>query len=141
MPVTRAGLAGPLMAYQAAGTGKQLGKRAAGRFGEDLAARWYEERGFEVVARNWRCALGELDVVVRKGGLVVFCEVKARSADRYGLPAEAVGPRKQLRARRLAAAWFAAEQARGRAAARGGPVRFDVASVLSGKMEVIEDAF
>jgi putative endonuclease len=127
--------------YQAPGTGHQLGNRAAGRFGEDLAARWYEAQGFRVVGRNWRCSLGELDIVARKGNLVVFCEVKARSAARYGLPAEAVGPLKQLRARKLAAAWFAAQQASGCAARRGGPVRFDVAAVVSGKLEVIEGAF
>jgi len=112
-------------------------------------AAWYQAHGYEVVSRNWACRGGELDIVARRGELHVFCEVKARSSDRFGLPAEAVGPLKQARVRRLAATWFAAQRevvvgqigqgvARRR---RRGPVRFDVASVLAGQVEVIEGAF
>lgn len=139
-----------------------MGRRAAGgaynervelgRAGEGLAVAWYEEHGYEVVARNWRCRAGELDVVARRGRLHVFCEVKSRSTDAFGVPAEAVGPAKQARMRRLAALWFAGQvdgqvggqvggqmggQMGGR---RGGPVRFDVACVLAGTLEVIEGA-
>ncbi len=80
---------------------------AVGRSGEDLAASWYESQGYEVVARNWRCREGELDIVARRARLVVFCEVKARTSEVFGLPAEAVGPVKQAKLRRLAALWFA----------------------------------
>lgn len=110
-------------------------RQARGRFGEDAAARWYTERGYSVLARNWRTPGGELDLVVGRGRLVVFCEVKARSSTAYGSPAEAVTPAKQLRLRRLAAAWLATTV--------GPPVevRFDVASVLGTRIEVIEGAF
>src|SRR5579872_3795991 len=74
---------------------------ALGRAGEDLAAAWYEARGYAVVARNWRSAGGEIDLVARRGRLVVIVEVKARSSDRFGHPAEAVMRDKQLRLRRL----------------------------------------
>ena len=128
-------------------TGPVLGKaggpakRALGKAGEELAAAWYDARGYEVLARNWSCRAGELDIVLRRGRLHVFCEVKARSSGAFGLPAEAVGPLKQARVRRLAALWFA-DRSRGAARARaGGPVRFDVASVLDGEVEVIEGAF
>ena len=107
-----------------------------GAFGEDAAARWYERAGYDVVGRNWRCAFGELDLVVRRGSLVVFCEVKTRSSDRFGTPAEAVTYRKRVRLRRLAAEWLA-----GREGVRGRQVRFDVAEVHGGTVEVIEDAF
>jgi putative endonuclease len=118
-----------------------LEPRALGRCGEDLAAGWYEAHGYEVLARNWRCRAGELDIVARRDRLVVFCEVKARTSEGFGLPAEAVGPVKQGRLRRLAALWFA-DQAGSRGGRRpGGPVRFDVASVLAGQVEVIEGAF
>ena len=70
----------------------------------------------------------------------MFCEVKARRSAAYGEPAEAVGPLKQLRGRRLAAAWFASRPPVA-GCRRGGPVRFDVASVLAGKVQVIEGAF
>ena len=79
--------------------------------GEGLAAEWYVEHGYDVVARNWRCREGEIDLVVAGHGAVVFCEVKARSSDRYGLPAEAVTPAKQRRLRQLAARFLAEDGA------------------------------
>lgn len=111
-------------------------RQALGRAGEELAAQWYEQHGYQVVARNWRCRQGELDVVARRGRLYVFCEVKARSSEAFGSPAEAVGRTKQARLRRLAAAWLAAD-------ASPGPhgVRFDVAAVLGGRLDMLEGAF
>jgi putative endonuclease len=106
-----------------------------GRSGEDLAAAWYTARGYDVVARNWRCPAGEIDLVARRGRVVVIVEVKARTSDRFGMPVEAVVAAKQARLRRLAAAWLA----EGRV--RGARVRFDVVSVLAGTVEVLEDAF
>jgi putative endonuclease len=123
--------------------GRASGRSALGRAGEDLAAGWYEAHGYEVLARNWRCREGELDIVARRDRLVVFCEVKARTSEAFGLPAEAVGPLKQARLRRLAALWYADQapaSGRGRQQS-GGPARFDVACVLGGAIEVIEGAF
>ena len=97
-------------------------RKALGKAGEDLAATWYEARGYEVLARNWSCRDGELDIVLRHGRLHVFCEVKARSSSAFGLPAEAVGPLKQARVRRLAALWFA-ELSRSDRGARSGRAR------------------
>ena len=98
-------------------------------------ARWYEARGATVVARNWRCREGELDLVVREpSGVLVFCEVKTRTTDRFGTPAEAVTRTKQLRLRRLALAWLAETGTRG-------AVRFDVAAVTGAEVTVIQAAF
>ena len=110
-------------------------RKAFGAYGEARAARWYADHGFEVADRNWRCPDGELDLVLRRGRLVVVCEVKARRTDAYGLPAEAVTPAKQRRIRRLAVAWLAAT------GTRGVDLRFDVASLLGNDLTVIEDAF
>jgi len=99
-------------------------------------AAWYAERGYEVLARNWRCSEGELDLVVRHGRTVVFCEVKTRSSAAFGAPVEAVTRAKQARLRRLAGCWLES----GRPARTSG-IRFDVASVLGGEIEVIEGAF
>ena len=110
-------------------------RQSLGRFGEDRAARWYIERGYRVLERNWRCAEGELDLIVTDGTNLVVCEVKTRSTDRFGTGFEAITPRKQQRVRRLAARYL--RQGPGWAE----PVRFDAASVLSGKVEVIEGAF
>lgn len=113
------------------------GSRSAdlGRAGEELAAAWYLSRGYEVVARNWRCAAGELDLVCRRSHVLVVCEVKARSSERFGAPVEAVTGTKQRRLRRLAAAYLAESDARAKT------VRFDVASVTPAGVEVIESAF
>ena len=89
--------------------------------------------------RNWRSRRGEIDLVVRRGRLLVFSEVKTRSGDRFGQPFEAVTASKQVRLRRLAAEWL-----RTRSATLGpGPldIRFDVVSVIGGRVEVIEEAF
>jgi putative endonuclease len=117
--------------------------RRYGLRGEALAAEWYAAQGYRVVARNWRCREGELDLVAVRGREVVFCEVKARSSDRFGLPAEAVTPAKRRRLRRLAAAFLAAASAPGSGLAvpRGAQPRFDVAAVLGSSVEVIESAF
>jgi putative endonuclease len=98
-------------------------------------ARWYEARGYEVLDRNWRCARGEIDLVVGRPGEVAIVEVKTRTSDRFGVPALAVGYAKQARLRRLGAAWLV-EHGGGL-----GRVRFDVASVLAGEVSVIESAF
>jgi putative endonuclease len=106
-----------------------------GADGEARAAAWYEAAGYEVVARNWRCRDGELDLVVRRGGELVFVEVKARTTDRFGLPAEAVTPAKQRRLRGLAARYL------GDTGTRAAGLRFDVVAILGGRLEVIEAAF
>lgn len=111
------------------------GRKRLGTVGEQLAASWYERQGFTVLARNWRCRHGEIDLIARRGDLVVFAEVKARSSLRFGVPAEAVTPRKQQRLRVLAGRWLA-EHHPGRV-----EVRFDVVSVLAGRLEVLPAAF
>jgi putative endonuclease len=107
-----------------------------GAQGEQRAASWYAAHGYVVVARNWRCPDGELDLIVASATELVFCEVKTRSSDRFGLPAEAVTAAKQRRLRRLAARFLAEAGGAG-----GRSLRFDVASVVGMRIEVIEAAF
>ncbi len=110
-------------------------RRSLGAAGEQRAARWYEANGYRVVDRNWRCREGELDLVVARGRLLVFVEVKTRRTDRFGVPAEAVTRAKQRRLRVLASRYIDAT------GARPGALRFDVVSILAGQLEVIEAAF
>jgi len=98
-------------------------RQALGRFGEELAAARLEEAGLRVLDRNWRCADGEIDLILADGADVVFCEVKTRRSGTFGSPAEAVGPVKVRRLRRLAARWLA-ESGMGLR-----DVRFDVVEV------------
>jgi len=111
-------------------------RRSVGIAGEDAAAAWYEANGYSVVARNWRCRDGEIDLIVRLGRIMVFCEVKARGSTAFGAPAEAVTKAKQVRIRHLAARWLADWDG-----PRAGELRFDVASVLDGTVEIVEGAF
>jgi putative endonuclease len=111
-----------------------------GREGEDVVASLYSGTGFRVVARNWRCRAGEIDLVVERGGLFVFCEVKTRTGERFGGGYEAVTTAKQARLRRLAEL-FLYESAR-----MPDSVRFDVASVLVSRhaqpdVQIFDDAF
>lgn len=110
--------------------------RTYGAAGEDAVAEWYLANGYEIVARNWRCRDGELDLIVRLGRLFVFCEVKSRASDRFGAPVEAITPTKQARLRRLAARYLEDD-----APVRPREIRFDVASVLAGQVEVLTGAF
>ena len=106
-----------------------------GAFGERLAATTYRRAGCEILDRNWRSPTGELDLVVRDRQIYVFCEVKTRRTNRYGSPAEAVGPSKQRRIRRLAIEWLRAHQV------RGVQIRFDVVSIVGNRVQIIESAF
>ncbi len=92
------------------------------------------------MARNWRCRQGEIDLIVRRGRMVVFCEVKARGTLAFGAPVEAVTRTKQVRLRQLATRWLSDATSQ-RLRPRPLDLRFDVASVLDGQIEVIEGAF
>jgi len=113
--------------------------RALGKSGEDVAAAWYEDHGYEVLERNWRRREGEVDLIARSGRTVAFCEVKTRSSDAFGTGAESVLPAKQRRVRRLASRWLAElTPSSGRALV---DLRFDVVCITAGEVDVIEDAF
>jgi putative endonuclease len=115
-----------------------------GERGEELVARHYTREGFTVLARNWHCREGELDLVVERDGLLVFCEVKTRTSGAFGIPAEAVTFAKQRKLRVAAARWLAAHD--GGAGRRPRSMRFDVASVVIPRagapiVELVESAF
>jgi putative endonuclease len=111
------------------------GRRARGLAGEDVAAGWYTAHGYEIVARNWRCRVGELDLIVRQGSTFVFCEVKSRATDFFGTGADAVTYEKRQRVRHLAARWLQDSKV------RPATIRFDVASILGDELEIFEGAF
>lgn len=98
-------------------------KDSVGVFGEQLAVRHIEQAGFVVLARNWRCDIGEIDIVALDAATVVVCEVKTRSGFGYGSGLEAVTREKAARLRRLALRWL---EESGR---RGSEVRVDVIAV------------
>ena len=99
-------------------------KDAVGQYGERVAERYLIEAGLVVLERNWRCPLGEIDIVARDGDCLVVCEVKTRSSAAFGHPLEAVSAAKAARLRRLALAWV---EARG---VRPTRIRIDLVAVL-----------
>jgi putative endonuclease len=101
-------------------------RQAVGTYGERLAARYLAAAGLVVVAQNWRCSDGEVDLILEDGDDLVFCEVKTRRGALFGSPAEAVSPAKVRRLRRLAARWLAESPP----AERPRAIRFDVVEVL-----------
>ena len=111
-------------------------RKALGAFGEDKAAAWYERNGYRVVARNWRCRDGELDIVARRGSTVVFCEVKTRASAAFGVPAEAVTVGEAAQAAAPSPCSGCGPPACGPASSAS-----TSPSVLGGKLEIIEAAF
>ena len=108
-------------------------RRGVGRRGEDLAARYVERFGWAVLARNWRCRYGELDIIAADADrTVVFVEVKTRSGDGFGGLPEAVTPVKVRRLRRLAGLWLAAQDT------GWAGVRIDVIGVRVGRRRTPE---
>jgi putative endonuclease len=100
-------------------------KDELGRRGEDLAAELLAGQGMVVLDRNWRCDIGEIDLVARDGRELVVCEVKTRRSTTYGTPLEAVDWAKVTRLHRLAYRWLDAHRLRAAA------VRVDVVAVLA----------
>ena len=119
--------------------GRGLKNRSSGDLGEDIASRYLERRGYEVVERNYRTRRGELDLVARRGGTLIIVEVKLRRGTAYGDPLEAVTPRKQRTIRLMAEEYLSDRDPSYE------DLRFDVVGILllAGRPEIshVEDAF
>jgi len=103
---------------------------------EDRALQFLQGRGLRLLARNWRCKLGELDLVMQDGDTVAVIEVRSRRRDDYGAAIETVDRRKQARLVRATRLWLArrpelAEQ----------PLRFDIVTLNAGELEWRREAF
>lgn len=98
-------------------------RQSFGRLGEDLACEELRRRGYAVTDRRYRTRHGEIDIVAREGGDIVFVEVKARASGEFGGSAAAVTAMKQRRVARMAADYLA------RRALLDKPCRFDVVTI------------
>lgn len=115
-------------------------KTSLGILGENLARRYLDKKKYNIVDHNFRCPLGEIDLVVRKNRAFRFIEVKYRSTPDYGLPQESVVRRKQHRIRNAAIVWL-----KRRRLPLDSEIHFDVVAITKQagetKYEYIEDAF
>lgn len=85
-----------------------MNRRArVGQYGESLAARYLQKRGYTILDQNWRTRFGEIDIIARRDQTIYFFEVKTRGSHRYGHPFAAVTPFKQYKVRRAGAAYIA----------------------------------
>ena len=100
-------------------------RREIGDRGERAAVAFLENRGLEIVDRNWKCSYGEADVVALDGETLVFCEVKTRRATTSGIPEEAVTPAKQRRYARIARVYCSRTDVEYRS------IRFDVIAIYA----------
>lgn len=98
-------------------------KKELGRFGEDMAARYLEEEGYKILARNYRNRYGELDIICIKNEVLVFVEVKTRRSNRYGSAEEAITPKKIEHIKKVALHYLAAYHFKYK------EIRFDVISI------------
>ena len=108
--------------------------------GETAACDFLKKKGYEILEKNYRCKLGEIDVIARRSERLAFIEIKTRTSDRLGLPQEAVDLRKQEKILKIAE-WYLKEKKIERA-----PLAFDVVAVLwkegqAPEMSLITDAF
>lgn len=100
-----------------------MDRKALGDFGEWVAAEWIKRQGYAIIEHNFRCRVGEIDLIAARGGTLVFLEVKTRSGDAFGRPALAVDRKKQEHLRQAAAVYLRYH------AIENVEVRFDVVEV------------
>jgi len=112
---------------------------ARARWAEDLVARYYERSGYEIIARNWHCREGELDIVAVLASpvrvIIAIVEVKARATNNFGSPFEAVTQVKQKKLRIAATKFLSSHHE------LHGEIRFDVVAVLGTQLDVLYNAF
>ncbi|HIV63822.1 MAG TPA: YraN family protein [Firmicutes bacterium] len=108
-----------------------------GSSGERIAEEYLKKEGYDILARNFRTRLGEIDIVASKGEYLVFVEVKARKSEAYGFPSESVTYAKQRKISMVASQYIKLNMYFGAA------VRFDVIEVYltEGRINHIENAF
>ena len=107
-----------------------------GREGEAKAAEYLRKKRYDIIGANYRCRFGELDLIARKGNLVIFVEVKLRKNDHFGAAADAVTGSNREKLRKAALSWLAATDCTA-------PTRFDVIEIYTetGRINHIENAF
>ena len=111
-----------------------------GTRGETAAWSYLQKHGVRILDKNYRCKIGEIDIVAEKDGRIVFIEVKTRTSGRFGLPEESVHPRKQQKLIRLAE-WYLKEKKQIDAKAGFAVLAVDWKPGESPQIRFIENAF
>lgn len=109
--------------------------KVVGDSGEEVACKHLKKKHYKILERNYKNPVGEIDIIAKHKGVIIFVEVKTRTSDFFGLPREAVDEYKQEKIRRVALGYLK------RSRAMDSLIRFDVIEVIDGKVEHIENAF
>jgi len=116
----------------AEGTG--MNRKEFGDFGEQVACDYLQKMKYRIVVRNYRSPAGEIDIIAEKGGVLLFAEVKTRSSDAYGMPAEAV-TEKKLQHIRHTAAFYLSHSRDTNGTGYAVRLRFDVIEIMISHIE------
>lgn len=114
---------------------KNFYKKFLGHKGEVKAVEFLKEKGYKILEQNFKTHIGEIDIIAKTGEVIVFVEVKTRSDDSFGSPAEAVNTEKQRKYTLLANEYLIRNNL------NDNQCRFDVIEIENGKINHIEDAF
>ena len=112
-----------------------MNKRQVGSNYEEVAVQYLVENGYEILYRNYRNRLGEIDIIGKDGGYLCFIEVKYRSSTRFGHPLEAVNYKKQTTIRRVAEFFVFSHKC------SNIKIRFDVVSICGRDIQIYKNAF
>jgi len=106
-----------------------------GRRGENVSVKFLKNQGYKIIKTNYRCSLGEVDIIAKDKNVLCFVEVKTRKSEEFGLPEEAVDWRKQRKLAKVALTYLKEKKICRQ------DLRFDVISVYPGHIKLIKDAF
>lgn len=114
---------------------KNFYKKLLGRIGETQAEKYLKKVGYKILEKNYKTRIGEIDIIASEEGIIVFVEVKTRSTNNYGSPAQAVDKNKQKKYQRVAQEYLI------KTGQTDKNCRFDVVEIENKKINLIKDAF
>jgi len=106
-----------------------------GRRGENVSVKFLKKQGYKIMQTNYRCSVGEVDIIAKDNNVLCFVEVKTRKSQEFGLPEEAVDWRKQMKLAKVALTYLKEKKICEQ------DLRFDVVSVYPDHIKLIKDAF
>ena len=106
-----------------------------GKIGEDLAIEYLRKHFYKIKAKNYKCKLGEIDIIAEKGDRIIFVEVKSRASDRFGSPREAVNYYKQRKIRLVAEVYIKQNMLYNKSC------QFDVIEIVNDEITHLENCF
>ncbi len=116
----------------------KISRKDTGTIGEIIAWQYLDGHRYKLVEKNFGCKYGEVDIIVRKGNIMIFVEVKTRTTDLYGEPLESIGPQKTSRIRKISGLYLSRS-----IGAANCDIRFDIISIFMKKkaLEILHKGF